>query len=165
MSLCMLCLCQHGQRDTMVKPGAYYIMGPMSLMILLQKKDRPTISAPVSVSSFLSADAYRPLPTLVQAARELMKSGSIRAIHRARAATEPALAEITKIIHEAARTRTRHLILLTGVPGAGKTLVGLQVVHAHFLDDLAVPRKNGKPTAPAVFLSGNGPHAKYCSTN
>jgi hypothetical protein len=46
---------------------------------------------------------------------------------------------------------------LTGVPGAGKTLVGLRLVHSHFIDDLAVPRGNGKPTAPAVFLSGNGP--------
>jgi hypothetical protein len=52
---------------------------------------------------------------------------------------------------------TRHLILVSGVPGAGKTLVGLQTVHAHYLDDLAVDRGNGKPTAPAVFLSGNGP--------
>jgi len=36
-------------------------------------------------------------------------------------------------------------------------LVGLRVVHAHFLDDLTVDRKAGKPTTPAVFLSGNGP--------
>jgi DUF2075 family protein len=43
------------------------------------------------------------------------------------------------------------------VPGAGKTLVGLRLVHSHFIDDLAVPRKGGKSTAPAVFLSGNGP--------
>jgi hypothetical protein len=136
--------------------GGVHIMGPDVLDDFIAKNDRPTM-APVSVSSFLSEDAYRPLPTLVQAARELMKSGSIRTIHRARAATEPAIAEITKIIHEAARTKTRHLILLTGVPGAGKTLVGLQIVHAHFLDDLAVPRANGKSTAPAVFLSGNGP--------
>jgi hypothetical protein len=134
-----------------------HIMGPDVLDDFIACNDRPAVAAPVSVSSFLSADAYRPLPTLVQAARELMKSGSIRAIHRARAATEPALSEITKIIHEAARTKKRHLVLVTGVPGAGKTLVGLQIVHAHFLDDLAVPRANGKTTAPAVFLSGNGP--------
>jgi hypothetical protein len=43
------------------------------------------------------------------------------------------------------------------VPGAGKTLVGLRTVHAHYLDDLAVPRSDGKATTPAVFLSGNGP--------
>jgi hypothetical protein len=43
------------------------------------------------------------------------------------------------------------------VPGAGKTLVGLQTVHAKYLDDLAIDRGSGKPTPPAVFLSGNGP--------
>ncbi len=30
-------------------------------------------------------------------------------------------------------------------------------MHSHFIDDLVVPRENGRPTAPAVFLSGNGP--------
>jgi hypothetical protein len=78
-------------------------------------------------------------------------------IKRARAATDPALLYISEIAREAARTRTRHLVLLSGVPGSGKTLVGLQLVHAHWLDDLAVPRANGKPAAPAVYLSGNGP--------
>ncbi len=68
----------------------------------------------------------------------------------------PALDEITRIVHVAAATKSRHLILVTGVPGAGKTLVGLQTVHAKYLDDLAVERSDGKPTAPAVFLSGNG---------
>jgi hypothetical protein len=48
-------------------------------------------------------------------------------------------------------------VLLSGVPGAGKTLVGLQLVHAGWLDDLAVARAGGKPTTPAVYLSGNGP--------
>jgi diadenosine tetraphosphate (Ap4A) HIT family hydrolase len=47
--------------------------------------------------------------------------------------------------------------LLSGVPGAGKTLVGLQVAHARYLDELAIARKSGKETTPAVFLSGNGP--------
>ena len=35
--------------------------------------------------------------------------------------------------------------------------MGLQVVHAHLLDDLAAERQGRKPAAPAVFLSGNGP--------
>jgi len=78
-------------------------------------------------------------------------------VHRARAFTDPAVQEITRIVHEAAATRSRRLVLLTGVPGAGKTLVGLRIVHAHFLDDLAVDRGSGKPSAPAVYLSGNGP--------
>jgi len=134
-----------------------HILGPDAIDTFIANIEEKHKGEPPSREAFLDADAYRPLPTIVQAARELMQSGKIRPIHRARAATEPAINEITNIIHEAAATKTRRLILLTGVPGAGKTLVGLQVVHAHFLDDLAIPRTDGKPTTPAVFLSGNGP--------
>ena len=106
---------------------------------------------------FLASDAYRPLPSLIESARSLFEDGDLPRIHRAAAATEPALHCLSQIIHEAARTRTRRLILLTGVPGSGKTLVGLQVAHSRWLDDLVVGRRDGKPSAPAVFLSGNGP--------
>jgi len=134
-----------------------YIAGPDVIDKLVGDLEKGIEGPVVSAVAFLAAEAYRPMPSLVKAARELFSSGSVRAIHRARAATEPALNEITRIIHEAVKTRSRHLVLLTGVPGSGKTLVGLQAVHAHYLDDLAVPRENGKPTVPAVFLSGNGP--------
>jgi hypothetical protein len=111
----------------------------------------------ISAMDFLAPDAYAPLPTIVQAARQLFERRELPMIKRARAATDPALQYISEIAREAARTRTRLLVLLSGVPGSGKTLVGLQLVHAHWLDDLAVPRVNGKPSAPAVYLSGNGP--------
>ena len=111
----------------------------------------------LALPQFLSANAYRPLPSLVAAARELIRSGTLRRVHRAAAATEGAVAAVAEVARQAARNGTRHLVLLTGVPGAGKTLVGLQVVHAHLLDDLAVPRQGRRPAAPAVFLSGNGP--------
>lgn len=138
--------------------GDVAIMGPDALDEYVAHLELcSNASGQVDPARFLSADAYQPLPTIIEAARELMRSGKIRAIHRARAATDPALASIQRIIHEAARTSTRRLILLTGVPGAGKTLVGLQAVHAHYLDDLAIARAGGKPTSPAVFLSGNGP--------
>jgi hypothetical protein len=138
--------------------GDTVILGPDALDEYVATLELCSLtSEPIDPARFLAAEAYRPLPTIIEAARELMRNGSIRAIHRARAATGPALEMIRQIIHEAARTSTRRLILLTGVPGAGKTLVGLQTVHAHYLDDLAVARADGKPTAPAVFLSGNGP--------
>ena len=106
---------------------------------------------------FLAADACAPLPTIVQAARELFHKRELPMIKRAQAATDPALQYISDLAREAARTKTRHLVLLSGVPGSGKTLVGLQLVHAHWLDDLAIPRANGRPSTPAVYLSGNGP--------
>lgn len=143
-------------KDEVSRIGDVTVAGPDALDALVSQWD-VSGSALIATDRFLADSAYRPLPTIVQAARELMASGTVRPIHRARAATDPAVQEITRIIHEAAATKTRRLILLTGVPGAGKTLVGLQAVHAHFLDDLAIDRGDGKPTAPAVFLSGNGP--------
>lgn len=134
-----------------------HIAGPDAVDAMIAELEKNPDLPPLSPAQFLSESSYRPLPTLIQAARELFQSGTIRRIHRAWAATEPAVMEISRIIHEAASTSGRRLVLLTGVPGSGKTLVGLNVVHSHFLDDLAVPRENGKPSTPAVFLSGNGP--------
>ncbi len=138
--------------------GDIHVVGPDAVAALVteigQQQQR---GSHLSVDDFLDYDAYRPLPTLVKAARELMEGGDVRRIHKAAASTDPAVQEISRIIHEAARTKTRRLVLLSGVPGAGKTLVGLRVVHARFLDDLSVERPDGKPVAPAVFLSGNGP--------
>lgn len=137
--------------------GGVHVAGPDALDELIGRLTTREGAPMVDRARFLDESAYCPLPTLVEAARELMQSGSLRRIERAHASTEPAMKAITEIIHHAARTKTRHLILLTGLPGSGKTLVGLQTVHAHFLDDLAVARAGVKPTAPAVFLSGNRP--------
>jgi hypothetical protein len=134
-----------------------HVTGPDALDELVERITSRSREPVVERAKFLSEDAYRPLPSLVEAARELMRSGTLRTIRRAHAATGPTLEEISRIVHQAAMTRSRHLILVTGVPGAGKTLVGLQAVHAKYLDDLAIDRGAGKPTAPAVFLSGNGP--------
>lgn len=139
------------------KIDGVHVAGPDAVDDLVARITEEHPQPIVDRTAFLSDGAYCPLPTLVEAARELMVSGTLRTIEKARAATAPALAEISRIAHQAALTKSRHLILLTGVPGAGKTLVGLQTVHAKYLDDLAVEREGGKPTAPAVFLSGNGP--------
>lgn len=110
------------------------------------------------LTAFLADDSYQPLPSLIKAARELFNSGSLRRIHRAAMATEPTLSACARIVHQTAVQQRRALILICGVPGAGKTLVGLQLAHAKSLDELVVVRANGeKPTSPAVFLSGNGP--------
>lgn len=148
-------LVRGGGAEAILRDGVH-VVSPEGLDTLLERlsvSDEPLISA----MDFLAPDAYSPLPTIVQAARQLFERRELPMIKRARAATDPALQYISEIAREAARTRTRHLVLLSGVPGSGKTLVGLQLVHAHWLDDLAVPRVNGKPTAPAVYLSGNGP--------
>ena len=139
-----------------VRDGVH-IAGPDALHGLIGKLQRPWERGPLTAEEFLAKDAYCPLPTLVQAARELFLHGTIRHIRLAWAETQPAIDEVAAIAHEAARTRTRHLVLVAGVPGSGKTLVGLSAVHNPALDDLRVDRAGGKPTSPAIFLSGNGP--------
>ena len=134
-----------------------HICGPASLHQLINDLQRPWAGGALTAEEFLAHDAYCPLPTLVQAARELFLDGKIRPIHRAWAETQPAIDAVAAIAHEAASAHTRHLVLVAGVPGSGKTLVGLSAVHNPALDDLRVDRAGGKPTAPAIFLSGNGP--------
>ncbi|MBF0217794.1 MAG: DUF2075 domain-containing protein, partial [Candidatus Omnitrophica bacterium] len=137
--------------------GGVHVCGPDAIDELISKLDIPRSVHAIDVTRFLDDAAYQPLPTLVRAARDLFLKKPLPWIKRARALTDQAVEHISSIIHEAARTKTRRLILLTGVPGAGKTLVGLQIVHAGFLDDLAIERSGVKPSAPAIFLSGNGP--------
>ena len=134
-----------------------HVTGPDGLDGLVSRIALQSNGPVVDRERFLAQTAYCPLPSLVEAARELFKTGDLRTIKRAHSATQPAVEEITRIVHQAALTKSRHMILLSGSPGAGKTLVGLRTVHAHYLDDLAVDRGNGKPPAPAVFLSGNEP--------
>lgn len=132
------------------------VLGPKDLLGYLLNKVK-TNNSP-KLENFLSFESYQPLPSLIKAARELFDSGSLTRVHRAAMATEPTLASCTDIVKQTANKNRRALILISGIPGAGKTLVGLQLAHAKYLDDLAITRDDGeKPTAPAVYLSGNGP--------
>ncbi len=101
---------------------------------------------------------YEPLPTLIEAAYRLFKSQPLPQIRSAKSANIPeTVKHIVDICYEASQTGTRRLVLLTGAPGAGKTLVGLQIAHTPELQDLAVECDMRRRGAPAVFLSGNGP--------
>ncbi len=148
-------LVRGGGAEAIERDGVH-VVGPAGLDTLLERLSASGESV-ISAQEFLALDAYAPLPTIVQAARELFHRRELPMIKRARAATDLALQYISAIARKAAQQRTRHLVLLSGVPGSGKTLVGLQLVHAHWLDDLAVPRANGRLASPAVYLSGNGP--------
>ena len=93
---------------------------------------------------------YRPTPTIIEAARALYSQHSVEAIARSDAGAQN-LAEtshtIDALIDAASRHGEKAVIFVTGVPGAGKTLIGLNVATQHH-DDISTH---------AVFLSGNGP--------
>jgi hypothetical protein len=95
--------------------------------------------------------SYRPTPTIVEAARSLYAQHSVEAIARYDAGAQNLRITSRRIedLVDEAREKGRKLIcFVTGVPGAGKTLVGLNVATRR--------REVGQPTH-AVFLSGNGP--------
>ena len=132
------------------------VIGPEAIDDFVAQRTADSSVSDVSVESFLSDEAYRPLPSIIEAARELMETGELRYIRRAHAATAATMGLIRELCIEAATTKTRKLILLRGAPGSGQTLVGLQLAHSRWLDDISVERSSGK-RIPAVFLSGNGP--------
>ena len=95
--------------------------------------------------------AYKPTPTIVEAARALYARHSVHDIarHDAGAQNLHVTSKRVEDLIEQARSSARKLIcFVTGVPGAGKTLVGLNIATHK--------RDQTKPTH-AVFLSGNGP--------
>ena len=95
--------------------------------------------------------AYKPTPTIIEAARALYAHHGVQAI-KAFDAGKKNLGETSRRIEELineARAKGRKIIcFLTGVPGAGKTLVGLNVATQH--------ARTESPTH-AVLLSGNAP--------
>jgi schlafen family protein len=100
----------------------------------------------IGLGAWLDAP-YHPLPTLVAAARRIFQHEPLPHVRRAQAAGIPETVDfISQLIHRAADRHLRVLALVTGVPGAGKTLVGLRAVYER-------SAKEGL----ATFLSGNGP--------
>ena len=77
------------------------IAGPDAIDGLVDELEESPGLPPLTREQFLAESAYRPLPSLVKAARELFHSGNLRTIRRARAATDPAVDEISRIIHQA----------------------------------------------------------------
>ena len=130
-----------------------HVCGPDALDALVGSLDASRTGPPIDAQRFLDADAYRPLPSLIRAARDLFMAKRPPQLWRAAANTDDAVDHIARIVADASITRTRRLVLLAGVPGAGKTLVGMRIAHDPGLDLV----KRGERGAPAVFLSGNGP--------
>jgi hypothetical protein len=94
---------------------------------------------------------YQPTPTIIEAAQALYSQHSVDAIarHDAGARNLRVTSQRVEQLIEQAKEQGRKLILfVTGVPGAGKTLVGLNV---------ATKKRDLNQQEHATFLSGNGP--------
>ncbi len=108
--------------------------------------DGPTIDAEV-----WAAGSYKPTPTIIEAAKALYNGHGVEDITRREAAAinlSQTSRKVEEIIQGARKNKHKAICFVTGVPGAGKTLVGLDIANKHF-----------DPTSDlySVFLSGNGP--------
>jgi hypothetical protein len=115
----------------------------------------------VDVLRFTSSDAidptqwergrYQPTPTIIEAAKALYSGHSVNEISRSDAnainlrETSDAISEIIRFSKDKSH---KSICFITGVPGAGKTLVGLNIATKH------IDKNND---LYSVFLSGNGP--------
>ena len=94
---------------------------------------------------------YKPTPTIIEAAQALYKGHNVKEISRSDSGAinlSITTEKINDIIEYSKRNDLKSICFITGVPGAGKTLAGLNIANE---------RMNIDEDEHAVFLSGNGP--------
>lgn len=99
---------------------------------------------------------YAPTPTIIEAAKTLYENHSVENITRHEAdkvSTDKTIEYILDVIQRSKLNQEKSICFVTGVPGAGKTLVGLDVAIKQTYQGQNEPVKN----EGAVYLSGNGP--------
>ena len=99
---------------------------------------------------------YSPTPTIIEAAKRLYENHSVEDITRHEAdkvSTDRTIAYNLDVIKTSRKKGEKSICFVTGVPGAGKTLVGLDVaVKQSYQNGEKLSEDEG-----AVYLSGNGP--------
>lgn len=104
-----------------------------------------------AITDSWAAGGYHPTPTIVEAAMALYRGHAVEEISRSDAGAKnlsETSASISAVIADAQARSRKALVFVTGVPGAGKTLVGLNIATEH---------SDASDGLYSVFLSGNGP--------
>jgi hypothetical protein len=97
------------------------------------------------------AKGYKPTPTIVEAAQILYQTHNVTDISRSDAGAknlQETSTSVSNVIDQARQNFRKAICFVTGVPGSGKTLAGLNI---------ATRRSDEHRDEHAVFLSGNGP--------
>jgi hypothetical protein len=131
--------------DGVMEPQAVH---PSALRAAIDKILIVATGHPVDTNEWESAP-YKPTPTIIESARALYAQHGVEAINTFDAGKQNLAltsSRIEEIVREARSERRKSICFVTGVPGAGKTLVGLNIATQH-----------REAIDPAVFLSGNGP--------
>lgn len=117
------------------------------LSTLIDKESSETVT-PCNIDNWINS-RYEPLPTIVEAAKKFMENESLPNIKKITSTGIPDAIKFLKELTTDAKVNKKHILaLVTGVPGAGKTFLGLQYVY-----DVCKSNEN----VNSVYLSGNGP--------
>lgn len=153
---------KYGDVTTEFKASVYHdqiinplISGEENLQSLIAKIIEYTnAETPETIDDWIISP-YTPTPTIIEAARTLYENHSVEEITRHEAdnvSTDTTINYILKVIQDAKEKQQKSICFVTGVPGAGKTLVGLDVAIKQTYKEGELDKENG-----AVYLSGNGP--------
>lgn len=133
--------------DHLVQP---ICAAPAQIQDVLQVGLNHFSAPPIDVAAW-ECGRYMPTPTIVEAARALYAGHAVEEISRNDAGAlnlTVTTKMVDRVVERSRNLRRKAICFVTGVPGAGKTLVGLDVATRHL---------NPESETYSVFLSGNGP--------
>ena len=141
-----------GYNDNVINP---LVTGKSGIYTLIDKVITAYPNEP-DINEKWIISPYAPTPTIIEAARSLYENHTVENITRHEAdnvSTDRTIAYILDVIHKSKVNNRKSICFVTGVPGAGKTLVGLDVAIKQTYQGQDEPVKD----EGAVYLSGNGP--------
>lgn len=127
--------------------------GPTSLSTCIEQVLWLSEGPDINAESWVHG-RYKPTPTIVEAASALYGQHSVADLSRSDAGAKNlsvTSAAVDRVIESARAQHKKAICFITGVPGAGKTLVGLDVATKHM---------DASNELHSVYLSGNGPLVK-----
>jgi hypothetical protein len=122
-----------------------------SFVLNVLQQCRPYCGTTTVAADEWASSGYLPTPTIIEAAQALYQSHNVTDIARSDSGAKNLAQtsdEIARLVEDAKANKKKIICFVTGVPGAGKTLAGLNI---------AALRSQVAQDEHAVFLSGNGP--------
>jgi hypothetical protein len=142
-------VCQF-EKDKVASP---ITISPERLATILSETLRANNTSAMIPSDW-SSSSYKPTPTIIEAAKTLFAGHSVKEITRSESGAinlDKTASAALAAINDAKINKKKSLIFISGVPGSGKTLAGLEIATSS--------RRESDSDNEGVFLTGNGPLA------
>ncbi len=146
-------ICKSGYDDNVLNP---LVLGQNELLEVITRVTNEYPDEKPLDDQKWAISPYAPTPTIIEAARSLYENHSVEDITKHESDdvyTDRTISYILNVIKESKEQKKKTICFVTGVPGAGKTLVGLDVAIKQTYQGHDEPVKD----EGAVYLSGNGP--------